>query len=449
MKAEDLHITIIGAGESGIGAALLAQEQGNRAFVSDNDIIGETFKRELAEHAISYEEGGHSLDQILKSDLVIKSPGIPSDAPVLKTIRDEAIPVIGEVEYADRFTQGTKIGITGTNGKTTTVQLIYEMLFNEGCDVALAGNIGTSFSRKVAYRDYNYWVLELSSFQLEDIASFQLSIAGLLNITPDHLNRYNNSMEDYAAAKFRIWKNQTENDYLVYNYDDPLIQQGIQQQKPASKKLPFSLETQLAVGSYMKNDKINLKLRKEEKPMAMKSEESALKGKHNAQNAMAASIIGRALKIRKKTIRESLQNFQTIEHRLENVLDVHGITFINDSKGSNLNSVWFALESMKTPVVLIAGGLDKGNDYELIKPLVKEKVKAMVCLGKDNSRLNQAFKSILPMSETADMQEAVKMAYDFGEKGDTVLLSPGCASFDLFKNFEERGKQFKDAVYKL
>ncbi len=449
MEAQSQYITVIGAGESGIGAALLAQERGNRVLVSDNGPIEEKFKKDLAEHDISYEERGHNLDQILKSDLVIKSPGIPNDASVLKSIRDETIPVIGEVEFAGKFAKGVKIGITGTNGKTTTVQLIYDMLFNEGFDVALAGNIGTSFSRKLAKRDYDYWVLEISSFQLEDIVSFHASVAGLLNITPDHLNRYNNSMEAYAAAKYRIWENQKENDYLVYNYDDEFVQRGIQQKKPASKKLPFSIKTELAEGSYMKNDKINLKLREEEEPMVMKSEESALKGKHNAQNAMAASIVGRALKIRKKTIRESLQNFQTIEHRLENVLDVHGITFINDSKGSNLNSVWFALESMKTQVVLIAGGLDKGNDYELIKPLVKEKVKAIVCLGKDNSRLMQAFKNIVPLSETTDMKEAVKMAYDYGKKGDSVLLSPGCASFDLFKNFEDRGHQFKEAVYQL
>ena len=449
METKSQHIAILGAGESGIGAALLAQQQGNRVFVSDNEAIENDIKAELDTKAIPYEEGGHSIDQLLEADLIIKSPGIPKEASVIQQLRDAGIPIQGEIEYAGQFAGGTKIGITGTNGKTTTTTLLHSILNNEGLDVALAGNIGTSFSRKVAEKDFQYWVLELSSFQLEDIDSFRLTYALLLNISPDHLKRYNNSMEAYARAKFRIFENQESGDYLVYNYDDPMIRNGVHEYRPKSTLLPFSLKTRMGRGAYLENDKMTIQGMEEDNQFQMETKAMALQESHNQQNAMAAGVVARALKIRKKTIRESLQNFETLEHRLERVLDVHGITFINDSKGSNLNSLWYALESMKKPVILIAGGLDKGNDYESIKPLVKEKVKAMVCLGKDNERIKNAFEDVVPLSETQDMQEAVKLAYKYGEQGDAVLLAPACASFDLFKNFEDRGKQFKDAVYKL
>lgn len=449
MHYKNHHIAILGAGESGIGAAVLAQQHGNRVFVSDNQEISSNFKSELANKAIAYEEKGHTKSTLLKNDLVIKSPGIPQDAPILKAIREAGIPMMAEIEFADQFASGTKIGVTGTNGKTTTASLIYEIVKKEGWDVALAGNIGKSYSRKVAERDHDYWVLELSSFQLEDVETFHLSTATILNITPDHLNRYQNSMEAYADAKFRICLNQTGSDQLIYNADDPVIKAGMQRNKPESKLLPFSTENAVNEGAYMKNDKIIFQVRNEENPLTMNPEELTIQGKHNVQNAMAAGVVGRILNIRKKTIRESFQNFQTIEHRLEKVLEVHGIRFINDSKGSNLNSVWYALESMKKPVVWIAGGQDKGNDYESLKPVIRKKVKALVALGKDNTRLRKAFKDTVPVSETDNMKEAVQMAYEFGSKGDVVLLSPGCASFDLFKDYEDRGKQFKEAVYKL
>lgn len=451
MKGKKQHITILGGGESGTGAALLAQQEGHIPFVSDSGPIQQGFTKELNDAGIQWEAEGHSTNSILKSDLVIKSPGISWKAGIVKTLKEKGTPVKGEVEYAGQFIQGEKIGITGTNGKTTTAQMTYQILKDAGKDVALAGNIGPSLSRKLTERkDFATWVIELSSFQLEDLVHFKNDIAVLLNITEDHMNRYEQDFSKYVEAKFRITKNQSSKDYFIYNHDDPVITSHLENYPVQAITLPFSQTNQLEKGAWLANNTFYIKTEKEAKGITMTTADTALKGKHNKANTMAASVVGRIKGIRNPQIRESLQGMKSVEHRLESVLTVHGMEFINDSKGSNINATWFALETTPAPIVWIAGGYDKGNDYSSLKPLARDKVKLLICLGKDNTRFISEFETEVPMVLSTDnMKDAVKMAYANGKDGDTILLSPACASFDLFEDFTDRGRQFKQAVYEL
>jgi UDP-N-acetylmuramoylalanine--D-glutamate ligase len=442
------RLVILGGGESGVGAAILGVAKGFETFVSDLGAIQPQYKTELEEHAIPYEEFCHTPELILTADLVVKSPGIPDKAPIVKSLLQAGIPVISEIELAGRYTGATTICITGSNGKTTTTLLIYELLKRAGLKVGLAGNIGKSFARQVAEEDYAFYVLEISSFQLDGMFEFRANVAVLTNITPDHLDRYNYEMQNYTDSKFRIIQNQTNEDFFIYNDDDPVIAAELAKRKLPGMKLPFSLSHPLAQGGWVEGDKIVLNVYNNIFDMTI--QELALQGRHNTNNSMAAGISGMVLKLRKETIRECLSDFQGVEHRLERFMRVHDIEFINDSKATNVNSVWYALESMSTEVVWIVGGTDKGNDYTQLTDLVKEKVKAIVCLGLDNSKIIAAFQETgIEMVETKSMTEAVRSAYFLASKGDSVLLSPACASFDLFKNYEDRGRQFKEAVRNL
>jgi len=448
MRVTGKKIVVLGAGESGAGAALLAHKKGFKVFVSDIGKIAEKHKELFDRNDIEWEELKHTEDQILLADEVVKSPGIPEDTEILKKIRKKAIPVISEIEFAGRFTNARMICITGSNGKTTTANMIWQMLKKAGFNVAMAGNVGQSFARKVAIEDVDYYVLELSSFQLDGMYDFKADIAVLLNITPDHLDRYEYKMQNYIDSKFRILRNQTEKEFLIYCDDDPVIKRELERIDPDVVKLPFSINRVEYQAAYIEQGKINFYYKNQE--MIMTTKELALKGKHNTYNSMAAGIAGQVLNIRKETIRRSLSDFQGVEHRLEPVIKVHGIMFINDSKATNVNSTWYALESMSNEVILILGGVDKGNDYSSMKDLVKEKVKALICLGKDNSKIISAFEELsLKIEEATSMEEAVRKAYSIGNKGDTVLLSPACASFDLFENYEDRGRQFKQIVRNL
>lgn len=440
-------IAILGAGESGVGAALLAMKQGYHVFVSDAGSIAEAYKKELQQAGIPFEEHGHSLEKILDADLIIKSPGIAETTPVMQAVRSRSKHVISEIEWAYRFcNQATIIAITGTNGKTTTTALIHYLLKNSGIPAACVGNIGNSFARQVATSPEPCYVVEVSSFQLDDIETFHPHVAILLNITEDHLDRYG-TMEAYAAAKFRITENQTAEDYFIYCLDDAYTKKFFKK-NIRSQLLPFSIMEQVKQGAYLNNQQIHIRINDDE--CILSADELSLKGKHNLYNSMAAGIAGKTMNIRNEKIRESLATFKGIEHRLEYVATVRGVEFINDSKATNVNSVWYALECMKKPVILIMGGIDKGNDYEIIRGLVKEKVKAIVCLGKDNRKINEAFQDDVPlMVNTTSMKEAVDAAFHFASPGDVVLLSPGCASFDLFKNYEDRGRQFKQVVKEL
>jgi UDP-N-acetylmuramoylalanine--D-glutamate ligase len=442
------RVTILGAGESGIGAAVLALTKGYSVFVSDIGIIREKYKSILIQYSIPWEEGQHSLEKILDSGLVIKSPGVTEKAPVLIEIRRKEIPVISEIEFASRFTTAKKICITGSNGKTTTTMLIWHMLQKAGIQAGLAGNVGKSFARQVAERDCDVYVIELSSFQLDDMFEFKAEIAILMNITPDHLDRYGYRMQNYINSKFRITQNQDANDYLIYCADDQVIMDELQNREINSHLIPFSLRSLTGEGAGTDQENIIINFNK--KQFSMSILDLALQGKHNTYNSMAAAISGMVLEIRNDRIRESLSDFQGVEHRLERFLKVHGIEFVNDSKATNINSTWYALESMKHPVVWIAGGIDKGNDYSMLNDLVREKVKAIVCLGIDNSKIHNAFGSMKKnIIDTVSMGEAVKSAYYLARNGDTVLLSPACASFDLFENYEDRGNQFKQEVRNL
>ncbi|MHB1921903.1 MAG: UDP-N-acetylmuramoyl-L-alanine--D-glutamate ligase [Chitinophagaceae bacterium] len=442
-------LIILGAGESGTGAALLGHQKGYDVFVSDGGRIPEPFKTELKNQNIPYEEGSHSLDKVLNGEEIVKSPGINENTEIMKKIRDRNIPVISEIEFAYRYSKDKNIiGITGSNGKSTTTSLIYHMLKTAGLQAACVGNIGYSYARQVAMDPVDHYVVEVSSFQLDDTHLFRPHIAVLLNITPDHLDRYQYQMENYAKSKFRIVLNQTDKDYFIFCQDDKVISEHLDNQPIHSKKLPFSIMEPIKEGGFVENGNMNIHVNGEY--FAMSIYDLALKGKHNQYNSMAAGISGRTMDIRKEKIRESLTSFNGLEHRLEFVATVRGIDFINDSKATNVNSVWFALESMEKPVILILGGIDKGNDYSLILALVKEKVKAIVCLGTDNRKIHEAFgKEVELIVNTHGAREAVHAAYHFAEKGDVVLLSPGCASFDLFKNYEDRGRQFKEAVKEL
>jgi UDP-N-acetylmuramoylalanine--D-glutamate ligase len=442
------NIAILGAGESGVGAAYLAQQQGYNVFVSDFGTIDASYKKQLQNWNIRFEENQHTEKEILEAAEVIKSPGIPDKAPILKKIKEKSIPVISEIEFAGRYTNARIIGITGSNGKTTTTSLTYHILKNAGLNVGLAGNIGKSFAYQVATEKFDLYVLELSSFMLDDMYKFKTDIAVLLNITPDHLDRYEYKLENYAASKFRITQNQTANDFFIYCADDPETKKGMETRTFAAQQLPFSIQKKVEPGAYL--DKDNIVINTHQEHFQMSITELALQGKHNIYNSMASGIIARLLELRDPLIRESMGNFKNIEHRLESVGKISGISFINDSKATNVNSTWYALESMTSDVILILGGVDKGNDYTMLKDLVRQKVKAIVCLGKDNKRIHEAFEDDVDVIvNTYSAEEAVQVSYHLATKGDTVLLSPACASFDLFKNYEDRGRQFKQAVREL
>ena len=441
------HLVVLGAGESGVGTALLAQSKGYEVFVSDFGMIQNTYKDVLLNNEIQWEEGGHNLERLLKADVVMKSPGIPSTVPVVKAISEAGIDVVSEIEFASWFTSATLVGITGSNGKTTTASLTYALL-KSSFNVGLSGNIGDSFAKQLLEHDCKNYVLEISSFQLDDIKSFKPHIAVITNITPDHLDRYDYDFEKYIAAKFAICKNQTATDYLIYDADDSIITSRLEQYNIKATCIPFSLKKTFKEGVYLNDNSIEININNKKINMPLTS--LKLEGKHNVKNAMAATTVAHLLKIRKQTIRESLENFQGVEHRLENVLKINKVQYINDSKATNVNATYFALESMDTPTVWIVGGVDKGNQYEELFRFVNEKVKAIICLGVDNEKLMKTFGGMTDVIvETQYMSEAVKIAYKLAESGDSVLLSPACASFDLFENYEDRGRQFKEAVRSL
>lgn len=440
-------IVILGAAESGVGAALLAQQKGYSVFVSDKNLIADRFKQKLITAKIDYEEGKHSAEIMLAAGEIIKSPGIPDTAPAVQAARNKNIPVISEIEFAGRYTSSKIIGITGTNGKTTTTLLTYHLLKKAGLRVGLAGNVGKSFAQLVAEESFDYYVLELSSFQLDGMYDFKCDIATITNITPDHLDRYNYAVEGYANSKFRILQNQTGADSFIYCADDELTNRYLPGQINAVS-YPFSIKQTLQQGAWLESNQLIINTNQNQ--FSMLINDLALQGKHNLYNSMAAGIAARILEIRSETVRESLSDFKNIEHRLEFVQSVNGIEFINDSKATNVNSTWYALESFSKPVVLILGGVDKGNDYSMLTDLVKEKVKAIVCLGTDNKKIHKAFKQfVAEIVDTKSAEEAVRESYRLAKNGDVVLLSPACASFDLFENYEDRGRKFKSAVRAL
>lgn len=442
------RLVILGGGESGIGTAILGKKQGYDVFVSDFGIIKNNYREVLLINGIQWEDEKHTKELILNADVVMKSPGIPDSVSIVNEIKAKGIPVISEIEFAAPFTNATIIGITGSNGKTTTTLLTYHLLKAGGINVGIGGNIGKSFAWQVAENQFDCYVLELSSFQLDGIINFKPHIAVITNISPDHLDRYEYKYQNYIDSKFRITKNQTNEDYLIYEYDDEASSEYIKNNKISSKTIPFSLITELQNGASIKNKTMKLNINNEE--TTIDANYLALEGKHNAKNAMAAASVAQLMKIRKQTIRESLFNFQGVEHRLEKVLKIQNVQYINDSKATNVNSVFFALDSMETPTVWIAGGVDKGNDYAELMPLVREKVKAIICLGVDNKKIIDTFGSVVDiMVEVDSMNDAVRTAQKIAERGDTVLLSPACASFDLFESYEDRGKQFKQAVQNL
>ena len=441
------RLVVLGGGESGVGAALLGKEKGFDVFVSDFGTLKKVYKDVLKHNEIEWEEGKHTASKILNADVVMKSPGISEQVPIVKALLETGISVISEIEFAVQFTSADIIGITGSNGKTTTTMMTNHILNQAKFDVVMGGNIGDSFAGLI-HKDPDYFVLELSSFQLDGIINFRPHIAVLTNITPDHLDRYANKFENYIASKFRIILNQTKQDYLIYDADDEVISTYLQTHPIQSTLVPFSLTKTLAQGTYLNEKEIIIKLIKEEN--IMPTTNLALEGKHNIKNAMAAATVAHLLKIRKETIRESLECFQGAEHRLEHVLKINKVQYINDSKATNVNATYFALESMSAPTVWIVGGVDKGNDYSALFPFINEKVKAIICLGKDNEVLFQNFEQMVDIIvETQYMSEAVKIAYNIATAGENVLLSPACASFDLFKNYEDRGHQFKSAVRAL
>jgi UDP-N-acetylmuramoylalanine--D-glutamate ligase len=442
------RIIILGAGESGIGAAILARKQGFEVFVSDFGTIKEKYRTELQERGFDFEEGMHTDDKILNADLVIKSPGIPDKAPIVKKLKEKGIQIISEIEFAGRYTNAKKVCITGSNGKTTTTMLIYHLFQKAGLNAGLAGNVGKSMALQVAENDFDYYVIELSSFQLDDMYEFKADVAILLNITPDHLDRYEYQMQNYVNSKFRITQNQTADDLFIYCADDPILREEMNKRKLAAKCITFGLGPPPVYGAGIQDNKLIINW--EQNIFTMSILDIALQGNHNTYNSMAAGISGMAANIRSEVIRESLADFKGVEHRLERFLKVHGIEFINDSKATNINSTWYALESMTQKTVWIVGGIDKGNNYAELYDLVKAKVKAIVCLGIDNSKILHAFKDLgITMVETQSMQDAVRSAYYLAKKDETVLLSPACASFDLFENYEDRGRQFKQSVREL
>ncbi len=442
-----MRLVILGGGESGVGTALLGKEKGYEVFVSDKGIIKEKYKQVLIHNEIEWEDEMHTEAKILNADIIVKSPGIPDKVALVKQIREKGITVVSEIEFASKFTDATIVGITGSNGKTTTAILTHHILKQE-LNVGLAGNIGDSFAKQILDKDYENYVLEISSFQLDDIIDFKPKIAVITNITPDHLDRYDYKFENYIHSKFKIAMNQTKADYLIYDADDEVITSHLKNNPVQSTLLPFSLVKKIENGAYLDNN--NIKITINNNQIIMPTSNLTLEGKHNVKNAMAASTVAHLLKIRKQTIRESLENFQGVEHRLEQVLKINKVQYINDSKATNVNATYYALESMDAPTVWIVGGVDKGNNYEELFPFINEKVKAIICLGVDNEKLMNTFGNMVDVIiETQFMSEAVKIAYKLADAGDNVLLSPACASFDLFENYEDRGRQFKNAVRNL
>jgi len=441
-----MKIVVLGGGESGLGAAYLAKKKGLEVFLSDKGLIKEDYKKLLLDAGIEYEEGKHDEDRILAADWIIKSPGIPKKAEIISKINKKGIRVSSEIEFASEFTDAKIIAITGSNGKTTTTSLIYHILKNDDLKVGLGGNIGKSFAKQVADENFDYYVLEVSSFQLDDIQNFRPYISLLLNLSQDHLDQYNYNYEEYALAKFRIAENQENDNFFIYNKDDEMSMNLLEKLEIKAKMIPFSLKEKLKEGGYLTENKMVVKLHDE---FSMKIDELALVGNHNVANSLAASIAGKILKISNESIRNSLTTFQAVEHRLEQVAEINGVRFINDSKATNVNATYYALESMKQPTVWIVGGTDKGNDYTEIEDLVKRKVKAIVCLGLDNQKIIDFFKEKKELIySTSSMEDAVKTAKSLSKSGDTVLLSPCCASFDLFENYEDRGNKFKKEVLK-
>ncbi|QOG02406.1 UDP-N-acetylmuramoyl-L-alanine--D-glutamate ligase [Flavobacterium sp. MDT1-60] len=443
-----MRLVVLGGGESGVGTAILGKKKGYDVFVSDFGKIKESYKEVLIINKIAWEEEQHTEDLILNADVVMKSPGIPEKSPIVKKLIEAGVKVISEIEFAKPFTEALTIGITGSNGKTTTTMLTYHLLKSAGLNVGLGGNIGKSFAWQVAENKFDAYVLELSSFQLDGIVDYRPDIAIITNISPDHLDRYEYKYQKYIDAKFRITMNQTESDYLIYDADDEASAEWLKNNTTKAKLIPFSLTKKFDEGASINNNKMEIKINQEE--FTMETEYIALEGKHNMKNAMAASSVAKLMQIRNATIRESLSNFQGVEHRLEKVLKIQNVQYINDSKATNVNATFFALDSMNVPTVWIVGGVDKGNDYNELMSLVREKVKAIICLGIDNRKIIEAFGNVVDiMVEVNNMNDAVKTAQKLTEKGDAVLLSPACASFDLFENYEDRGKQFKQAVHNL
>ena len=439
-------IAILGAGESGVGTAILAKKNGYKIFVSDNGTIDEKYKKVLLHNDILFEEGKHTETELLDADLVMKSPGIPDSVSLVQEFLKRNIPVLSEIEFAAQFTEATVIGITGSNGKTTTTLWTHHILQSAGFNVGVAGNVGQSFALKVATENHEHYVLELSSFQLDGIKDFAPHIAIITNISPDHLDRYEYNFENYIDSKFRITMKQTAEDYLIYDADDKAITAWLNKNKTKANLLPFSIKREVSKGAYKKDNNITIRT-DSNNIFTMNITTLALQGNHNTKNAMASAMVAKLLGIRNGTLRESLEDFDSVEHRLEQVLKINGVQYINDSKASNVNATYYALESMETPTIWIVGGVDKGNDYTELLPLVREKVKAIICLGLDNAKIIETFGNVVDfICETAGAEEAVKVAYKVSEKGDTVLLSPACASFDLFENYEDRGRQFKDAI---
>lgn len=442
------RLVIIGAGESGTGTAVLAKKMGYEVFVTDKSEIKQKYKDVLLNLGIEWEELKHTEEKILNANEVVKSPGIPSKVSLIVKLREKGIPVISEIEFASRYTNAKMICVTGSNGKTTTASLIYHILKKANYNVALGGNVGHSFAKLVAEGNYEYFVLELSSFQLDDMYAFRAHVAVITNITPDHLDRYEYDVNKYAAAKMRIIQNQTPEDALIWCKDDEISAREIAGRKITARQFPFSIHEKIEEGACLIENELTITINKN--PLNMNIEELALQGKHNAHNSMAAGIAARLVEVRKEAIRESLSDFQSVEHRLEPVGRINNIDFVNDSKATNVNSTWYALESVNTPVVWIVGGVDKGNDYTQLFELVKSKVHSIVCLGTDNQKIIEAFSDkVENIVEAGSAQEAVNLSYRLAKKGDTVLLSPACASFDLFENYEDRGRQFKNAVRSL
>ena len=443
------RLVVLGGGESGVGTAILGKKKGYDVFVSDFGKIKDNYKEVLILNKIKFEDEQHTEELILNADVVMKSPGIPDKVAIVKKLIEKKVPIVSEIEFAIQFTKAKTIGITGSNGKTTTTMLTYHLLKQGGLNVGIGGNIGKSFAWQVADGDkFDYYVLELSSFQLDGCFTYKPDIAILTNLSPDHLDRYDYDYNKYIAAKFRITQNQTKNDFFIYDADDLEIEKWLKTDKTKAKLVPFSLTKQFEFGAYKSENNINININND--PFVMQTSELSLEGKHNVKNALAATSVAQLLKIRKKTIRESLTDFQGVEHRLEKVLKIQNVQYINDSKATNVNAAYFALESMTTPTIWIVGGVDKGNDYDELMELVNKNVKAIICLGVDNKKIIDAFGDIVDeLVEVSSMSEAVRQAYKIAEKGDTVLLAPACASFDLFENYEDRGRQFKEAVRNL
>lgn len=441
-------IIVLGGGESGTGAAILAKRKGFEVFLSDSGTLKDIYQKMLNDEGIEWEQGKHTEEKILNADEVIKSPGIPEKAPLIKKLRAQGTPIIGEIEFAGRYTNAKMICITGTNGKTTTTLLTYHILKNAGLNVGLAGNIGHSFAYQVATENFDYYVLEISSFMLDDMYDFKADIAILTNITSDHLDRYDYKIENYVASKFRITQNQSKEQYFIYCADDELTADGLKNHSVNANMIPFSIQHKVEEGAYLEGNNLYINILNHTFNMTI--QELALQGKHNVYNSMASGIAARLLEIRSESLKQSLSDFKNAAHRLEHVARIQNVEFINDSKATNVNSAWYALESISTPIVWIAGGVDKGNDYSILKNLVKEKVRAIVCLGLDNAKIHEAFADVVDVIvNTASAREAAEVSYHLAKKGDTVLLSPACASFDLFKNYEDRGEQFKEAVKEL